>query len=187
MAMNPSSTPDAASDFPAGNAGRHDRSMPPRSDARPEPGGTDATDSPVASPIPQAPAQSRQVRRWKQPKYPGAIEALALLTSRPIFYTPVPRHHVEPRAADGTVIVHDRATDEHLLIYSPRFTNQLRAGHHGGLWYVRHAADVGDSPRSVGYRTAQAAIDALRGGEWKPLQEKGSAQSPRAGCRVSWS
>ena len=89
-----------------------------------------------------------------------------MLTLRPVFTTPVPRHHVESRAADGALVVHDRATSEQFVVYSPRFVDQFRAGHHAGLWYMRPARDVGATPRSRGFRTASRS----RGASWRRLE-----------------
>ncbi len=125
-------------------------------------------------------------RRWP-PRYPGSAEALKMLTLRPVFATPVPRHHIEPRAPDGSRRVLDRATSEQFVVYSPRFVYQFRAGHHAGLWYLRPMTDAGTIPRSVGFPTARAAVAALRAGRW------GLSSSPRdrdvagAPCRVIWS
>ena len=125
-------------------------------------------------PPPGAIPKSQDLRRRRLPTYPGSAEALSMLTLRPVFTTPVPRHHVEPRAADGALVVHDRATSEQFVVYSPRFDYQFRAGHHAGLWYLRPARDVGATPRSTGFRTAQAAVEAIRGGVWKLQERKGA-------------
>jgi hypothetical protein len=110
-----------------------------------------------------------------------------MLTLRPVFTTPVPRHHVEPRAADGALVVHDRATSEQFVVYSPRFVHQFRAGYHAGLWYLRPVRDIGATPRSTGFRTARAAVEALRGGVWKLSGVKGRAHRGGTDCRVNWS
>ena len=110
-----------------------------------------------------------------------------MLTLRPVFTTPVPRHHVEPRAADGTLVVHDRATNEQFVVYSPRFVYQFRAGHHAGLWYLRPARDAGATPRSKAFHTAQAAVEALRGGVWRLQDAKGRIARRGTSCRISWS
>ena len=110
-----------------------------------------------------------------------------MLTLRPVFTTPVPRHHVEPRAADGALVVYDRATSEQFVVYSPRFVYQFRAGHHAGLWYLRPQRDAGATPRSKGFHTAQAAVDALRGGAWRLPDAKGRMARRGTSCRISWS
>ena len=54
--------------------------------------------------------------------------ALAMLTLLPVHATSVPRVHVEPRQPDGTLKVLDRFTGQQLIVYTPRFTQQFRAG-----------------------------------------------------------
>jgi hypothetical protein len=110
-----------------------------------------------------------------------------MLTLRPVFTTPVPRHHVEPRAADGALMVHDRATSDQFVVYSPRFVYEFRGGHHAGLWYLRHATDVGATPQSAGFRTAQAAVEALRGGGWRLPGAKTRVHDRATNCRIRWS
>jgi hypothetical protein len=125
--------------------------------------------------------------RRTQPKYPGSKEALSMLTLRSVFTTPMPRHHVEPRAVDGALVVLDRATSERFVVYSPRFVFQFRAGHHAGLWYLRPARDLGATPRSTGYRTARAAVEALRDGVWGLTGAKTHAHRRGNNCRADWS
>jgi hypothetical protein len=132
-------------------------------------------------------SQICSTRRRRQRTYPGSAEALSMLTLRPVFTTPVPRHHVEPRAADGALLVHDRATSEQFVVYLPRFVHQFRAGHNAGLWYLRPARDLGATPRSTGFRTAQAAVEALRGGVWRLPAVKGRVHRSGTDCRVNWS
>jgi hypothetical protein len=124
--------------------------------------------------------------RWP-PRYPGCAEALNMLTLRPVFATPVPRHHVAPKAPDGSRLVYDRATNERFVVYLPRFVNQFRVGHHAGLWYVRRLTDVGATPRSGGFPTARAAVEALRAGLWRPLRSSPYRDRPPKPCRIIWS
>ena len=105
-------------------------------------------------------------------RHAGCHDAMRMLTLRPVFATPVPRLRVGPRAPDGTFRVHDRAKSEDLVVYSPRFLYQFRAGHHAGQWYVRPATDVGMDPYSPGFPTAQCAIDAIRAGRWVVSAQK---------------
>jgi hypothetical protein len=124
--------------------------------------------------------------RWP-PRYPGCAAALSMLTLRPVFATPVPRHHVERKAPDGSRQVYDRAASERFVVYSPRFVYQFRAGHHAGLWYLRPLTDVGAIPRSVGFPTARAAVEALRAGDWRPSRSSPYRDRHPKPCRVSWS
>jgi hypothetical protein len=187
MKMNSISTPSSSS------------ASPQSAVARPGPPASSAFDSASSGCLPPprllppdpAPITISHVRKNSIPRrqltYPGSVEALSMLTLRPVFTTPVPRHHVESRAADGALVVHDRATSEQFVVYSPRFLYQFRAGHHAGLWYMRPATDVGATPRSTGFRTAQAAVEALRGGVWKLSGAKGRVQRRGTNCRISWS
>jgi hypothetical protein len=124
------------------------------------------TTSPGASAAARARKDKKTRPRWP-PVVPGSAAALALLTLRPVGATPVPRHHIAPRAADGARRIHDRATSEQFVVYSPRFISQFQAGHQAGLWYLRLAADRGSTPRSVGFRTSRAAVEALGTGRWR--------------------
>ena len=89
-----------------------------------------------------------------------------MLTLWPVQATPVPRVHVELRQPDGTLRILDRPTGQHLVIYTPRFTQQFRAGHRRGRWYVRPATSVGLGPQSPGFATARAAVEASSAGRW---------------------
>jgi hypothetical protein len=110
-----------------------------------------------------------------------------MLTLRPVFATSVPRHHVESRAADGSRLIHDRATSEQFVVYSPRFVDQFRAGHHAGLWYLRGSTDVGTTPRSAGFATLRAAVLALRTGDWRLSHRRPEHNRARKSCRIIWS
>jgi hypothetical protein len=110
-----------------------------------------------------------------------------MLTLRPVFTTPVPRHHVESRAADGSRLVHDRATRERFVVYSPRFVHQFNAGHRAGLWYLRPSTDVEAIPRSVGFATARAAVEAVRAGDWRLSRSRLLRERPGKPCQVFWS
>src|SRR5271168_901096 len=93
------------------------------------------TPAPTPSTPRVAPAREAKVRRL--PAYPGSAQALAMLTLLPVFATPVPRLHVEPKAPDGRLMVYDRASDKRFVVYTPRFRAQFNDGHRAGLWYVR--------------------------------------------------
>jgi hypothetical protein len=107
-----------------------------------------------------------------------------MLTLRPVFATPVPRHHVEPRGPDGSRLVHDRATNERFVVYSPRLVHEFRAGHRAGLWYLRPIAELDTTPRSAGFPSAHAAVEALRAGTWRASRSR--RQSAGKPCRVIW-
>ncbi len=124
--------------------------------------------------------------RWPA-RYPGCVEALKMLTLRPVLATPLPRHHVEPRAVDGSRLVHDRATSERFVVYSPRFVEEFRAGHRAGLWYLRTTNDLGTAPRSKGFSTAGGAVDALRAGVWRVSRSHPEPNRARKPFRVRWS
>jgi hypothetical protein len=83
--------------------------------------------------------------------------------------------------------VHDRATSERFVVYSPRFVDEFRAGHHAGLWYLRATTNVGVTPQSAGFPTVRAAVDALRTGQWGPSHLRPDHRRPGKRCRVMWS
>jgi hypothetical protein len=93
-------------------------------------------------------------------------QALTMLTLLPVRATSVPRLHVEPRRPDGTLVVLDRFTGKQLMVYTPRFDQQFRAGHRSGRWYVRPFNYVGANPVSQSFCTARGAIDAVTAGHW---------------------
>ena len=187
MTMNKSSPPSSSSASLQSAVARPDR---PASEAS-KPLSVSRCLPPPALPLDTATVAASQIcksrGRRRQPTYPGSAEALSMLTLRPVFNTPVPRHHVEPRAADGALVIHDRATSEQFVVYSPRFGHQFRAGHHAGLWYLRPAQDLGATPRSTGFRTARAAVEALRDGDWRLPVVKGRVHRRGTDCRVNWS
>jgi hypothetical protein len=126
------------------------------------------------------PRKGKPPHAGRPPFYAGCAQALTMLTLRPVFVLSVPRLHVEPRAPDGSFIVYDRATGQRLMVYSPRFVSQFRAGHRAGLWYTRPVTDVSAAPQSLGFRTRRAVVEALRAGRWA-LPDRA-----RAPCRVIW-
>jgi hypothetical protein len=141
----------------------------------------------VGEPVPAARFRKDKTStpRWPPP-YPGSADALSLLTLHPVFATPLPRHHVAPRAPDGKLVVEDRATGERFVVYSPRFACQFRAGHHAGQWYLRPAADAGTAPRSVGFPAPRAAVEALRADDWRLRHVRRNRAPKDAHCRVIW-
>ena len=108
-----------------------------------------------------------------------------MLTLLPVFATPVPRLHVEPRSPDGRLIVYDRALGERFVVYAPRFVSEFRGGHRAGQWYLRPVSDVGPAPRSLAFSTARAAIEALKAGRWSLSITPRYRPDPR--LRVIWS
>ena len=107
-----------------------------------------------------------------------------MLTRQPVFAVPVPQIHVGPRAADGSILVDDRASNRRFRVYTPRLNSQFRAGYRAGLWYLRTAGDAEPSPRSPGFPTPDAAVETLRA-----ASRDISPQAPRLAphCRVIWS
>jgi hypothetical protein len=89
-----------------------------------------------------------------------------MLTLLPLHAAAVPRVHVGSRQPDGALRVFDRPTGQELLVYTPRFTAQFRAGHRAGLWYVRPLIYVGVGPQSQAFVTARRAIEAVSAGRW---------------------
>lgn len=118
-----------------------------------------------------------------QPSDPNSARALALLMQQPVTATPVPRVHVGQRRADGSITVHDRATDRAFLVYTPRRDSEFRTGHRTGLWYVRAASGGEASPTSPGFRTAIEGIEAIRSPRVPAIEAPG--HRPR--YRVLWS
>lgn len=97
----------------------------------------------------------------------SCAQALALLTSQPLYVAPVPPIHLEFGGVGGTLWVTDRASGEQFQVYTPRFCAQFRGGHRAGLWYLRPKTDAGIVVRSSGFPTARDAIEALRTGTWR--------------------
>ena len=146
-------------------------------------------------PVPAAPLPAGSgVRRSAAPRRRGSrlaarsvssSRALAMLTLLPIQAAPVQRVHVEGRQPDGTLRVHDRPTGQQLLVYTPRFNEQFRAGHRAGRWYVRPLLHVGVQPQSCGFATARAAIEAVSAGSWT-LDAAAAARRGPGMFRVIW-
>jgi hypothetical protein len=107
-----------------------------------------------------------------------------MLSLLPVHALPVPKVHVEPRRPDGTIAVFDRPTGTQLIIYTPRFDRQFRAGHRNGSWYVRPLIELASEPVSQEFPTAKAAIHAVTEGNWR----KGIRPSGFGGAliRVIW-
>jgi hypothetical protein len=129
--------------------------------------------------------KAKTVKRRYKRRLRECQAAMAMLTLRPVFATAIPRHRVEPKAPDGTLTIHDRATRDSFVVYSPRFVHQFHAGHQAGKWYLRPLADLGTAPCSPAFPAANLAIDALRIGRWSISAEFSyrSSKSPR----IIWS
>jgi hypothetical protein len=130
------------------------------------PGPAPACPMPSGSGTPGSPARKRRTGSRLSQHAGSSSRALAMLTLLPIHATAVNRVHVEKRQPDGTLRVFDRPTGEHLLVYTPRFTEQFRAGHRTGRWYVRPLVYVGVRPQSPCFATARGAIEAVSAGSW---------------------
>jgi hypothetical protein len=108
-----------------------------------------------------------------------------MLTLLPIHTAPVKRVHVDKRQPDGTLRVFDRPTGQNLVVYTPRFTEQLRAGHRAGRWYVRPLLYVGLQPQSLGFASARGAIEAVSAGAWDLKAPSAKRRHPVL-LRVIW-
>jgi hypothetical protein len=124
-------------------------------------------------------------RRSVRPRCPKSQVALAMLTMHPIQTTALLRFHVALKKPGGGSTVYDRALGEHFEVFTPRFGCEFRAGYHAGLWYVRRALEINSRPRSPGFATARAAIEALRDGHWSDSRFNLNRTTRLA--RVSWS
>jgi hypothetical protein len=160
---------------------------------------TTASPHPALPPAPDLPGESgdgiglppgslavERGRSWPNPRSRAlsSRRALAMLECLPILAAPVPWLHVQPRLPDGTLRVLDRPTGRQLIIYTPQYTPQFRAGHRAQRWYVRPSAYVGCEPESPSFATARSAIEAVAAGRWSLA----SLMSLRAGLpiRVIW-
>jgi hypothetical protein len=132
----------------------------------------------------ERPSERKPGERRKMPTNPSSASALAMLTRQPVFAVPVPQIHVGPRAADGSILVDDRASSRRFRVYTPRLNSQFRAGYRAGLWYLRTAGDAEPSPRSPGFPTPDAAVETLRAAS-RDISLQAPRHVPR--CRVIWS
>jgi hypothetical protein len=78
----------------------------------------------------------------------------------------------------------DRFTGQQLIVYTPRFTQQFRAGHRSGRWYVRLVTHVGTDPTSQSFSTARGAIQGVTAARWS--LRSSSANGPQERVRVIW-
>lgn len=106
-------------------------------------------------------------RRPRRPAVPTSARDLAMLQVAPIDAAPLPRVHVGPRQAAGTLRVFDRSIGGEVLVYTPTFKTQFDSGHRSGRWYVRPVNVVGGAPCSVAFATAREAIDAVSADAWR--------------------
>ncbi len=131
----------------------------------------------VPSPLP-VPTKPRSRRRSTT-----AHQTREMLKLLPVHATSVPRLHLEPRLPDGMLKVLDRFTGQQVIVYTPRFTQQFRAGHCSGQWYVRPVTHVGADPTSRSFTTAQNAVEGVRAGRWS-LRSSAAAQRHKQGCVI---
>jgi hypothetical protein len=129
------------------------------------------------------PAQTSPCPRGRR-RAISVSRALAMLTLLPVHATSVPRVHVELRQPDGTLKILDRFTGQQLIVYTPRFTQQFRAGHRSGRWYVRPVTHVGIDPMSQSFPTARGAIQGVTAGRWS--LRSNSAKGHQEQVRVLW-
>jgi hypothetical protein len=146
--------------------------------------GAPCVPGPESSQPGERPSVRKHSGRRKMPTNPSSASALAMLTRQPIFAASVPQIHVGPRAADGSILVDDRASNRRFRVYTPRLNSQFRAGYRAGLWYLRSAGDADPSPRSPGFPTPSAAVDTLRAAS-RDSSRRAPSHGPR--CRVIWS
>ncbi len=132
----------------------------------------------------ERPSERKPGERRRMATNPSSASALAMLTRQPVFAVSVPRLHVSPRAADGSILVDDRASNRRFRVYTPRLNSQFRAGYRAGLWYLRTAGDAEPSPRSPGFPTPDAAVETLRAAS-RDISPRAPRHAPR--CRVIWS
>jgi hypothetical protein len=98
----------------------------------------------------------------------------------------LPTLHQGRRGPSGDLTILDRAGGETYVVYTPRFESQFRNGHRAGLWYLRPSNSVGAEPRSLGFKTLKAAVDALKASSWR-LHAATSTHRPSSTFRVIWS
>jgi hypothetical protein len=129
--------------------------------------------------------QSRQTRKVDLHRA-RTTRALAMLSLQPVHALPLAKVHVRKRQTDGAVRVFDRPTGQELVVYTPRFTSQFRAGHRAGRWYVRPLIYVGVKPQSASFATAKTAIEAVSAGAWSLTSSPASQPPRRPALRVIW-
>ncbi len=105
-----------------------------------------------------------QRRTRRRPFY--ATQSLRMLSLLPVGGTTVPRLHMERDKPNGMLRVLDRFTGQQLIVYTPRFTQQFRAGHRSGQWYVRPDSYIGATPLSQCFTTPKNAIKGVTTGHW---------------------
>jgi hypothetical protein len=111
---------------------------------------------------------------------------MAMLRLAPLGGFALPRLHVEPRQAAGGLRVFDRPSGSHVLVYTPSYSSQFRAGHRAGRWYVRSTTHVGGRPQSHAFDTAREAVEAVGRGDWALTAERPAATPPPPRLRVVW-
>ena len=142
---------------------------------------TSAT-SPRLQPKPDPAGPSRTARR--RPRNQASQRALAMLKLFPVAAATVPRIHIEKPASVEGLRIFDRPTGQRLVVYTPRFNSQFKAGHHSGRWYVRPVDDAGLEPLGPSFATAKAAVEAVASGRWSFTALLAERQGLR--LRVIW-
>lgn len=122
----------------------------------------------------------------RRPTAPSSARDMAMLRLAPLDGFAVPRLHVEPRQVDGGLRVFDRPSGTHVLVYTPCYTGQFRAGHRAGRWYVRSLTEVGSQPQSRDFATARAAVDAVAQDAWKQPAARPSPATAAPRLQVIW-
>src|SRR4051794_5386824 len=135
--------------------------------------GVGSARGPAARPDPDRPRRRRSLS-------PASAQALAMLTLWPVHATPVPRVHVEPRRPDGTLRVLDRPTGQQLVVYTPSFAQQFRAGTAGG-----DGTSARRPPWAPARRAPASAPPARRSRPWRPAAGVSSRCPPDAECRFA--
>ncbi|WP_165253407.1 hypothetical protein [Paludisphaera soli] len=129
--------------------------------------------------------------RMKHRRFPTILSSardLAMLRVAPIYSAPLPRVHVGPSQAAGALRVFDRSSGEEILVYTPIYDAQFKAGHRAGRWYVRSAAGGTGLPRSIAFTTAREAVEAVAADAWRLriVSPDAAGRSGQPRVRVIW-
>ncbi|WP_165253089.1 hypothetical protein [Paludisphaera soli] len=133
---------------------------------------------------------SARLKHRRFPTIRTSARDLAMLRVAPIDAASLPRVHVGLGQAAGALRVLDRSSGEEVLVYTPTFNAQFKAGHRAGRWYVRPALGVGGAPRSIAFATAREAVEAVAVDAWRLRVVSPDAPShagARPRLRVIWS
>ncbi len=122
----------------------------------------------------------------RRPTAPSSARDMAMLRQSPIDAFALPHLHVEPRQVGGGLRVLDRASGTRVLVYTPSYTSQFRAGHRAGRWYVRSLTHVGGQPQSLDFASARAAVEAVGRGAWSREAANAAPVPTGPRLRVVW-